>query len=89
MAVTPDPRPPHRDETRALCREPKRSFMDTASLFWIIFVFAACAALLIWALSPNSGRVVNSVDPNASPTAETQPVTPPAPVPATRPAPTP
>jgi hypothetical protein len=88
MAVTPDPRPPYQEEPRDLYPPPKRSFMDNASVSWMIVLAAACAALLIWALSPNSGPT-DSVDPEAKPAAEAQPITPPAPVPATRPAPTP
>jgi hypothetical protein len=91
MAVTPDPQPSH-GEPRLLYPAPKRSFMDSASVFWMILVAAACAGLLIWALSPNSRRVTDTADTNAGPSTRTQPVTPltpPEPEPAARPVPAP
>jgi hypothetical protein len=86
MAVTPDPRTPYHEEPHAA---PPRSMMDIASAFWIVVAAVLAAGVLIWLFAATSVRIPDSVDPNARPLVETQPITPPAPMPATRPAPTP
>jgi hypothetical protein len=89
MAVTHDPRPPYREEPRDAYLPPSRNMLDTASAFWLVVVAALAAVALTWLFVGVGIRVTESVGPNAKPTVETQPVTPPAPAPATRPAPTP
>ena len=92
MAVVPHPRPPYREETRALFPEPHdpSSTTDTVGALWVFVPAVAALLVLIWLIS---ATVVQppavSVDPNAKAATETQPIMPPAPVPAMRPAPTP
>jgi len=62
----------------------------TASGFWTVVVVALAAVVIVWVLNTTLfGPPVISLDTNASPSSETQPVNPPAPVPAMRPTPTP
>ena len=92
MAVTSDPRPPYREETHTLSPEPHdpSSTTDTVGALWVFVPAVAALLVLIWLVSATTVQPpVISVDPNAKPAAETQPITPPAPVPATRPAPSP
>jgi hypothetical protein len=86
MVVTPDPRTPYHEEPNTA---PPRSMTDFAAAFWVVAAAALAAFVLIWLITATSIRIPDSVDPNAKPAVETQPVTPPAPVPATRQAPTP
>jgi hypothetical protein len=92
MAVTHDPRPPYREETHNLFPEPHdpSSTTDTVGALWVLVPAVAAVLVLIWLISATTVQPpVVSVDPNAKPAVETQPITPPAPVPAIRPAPTP
>ena len=90
MVFTPDPRVPYREEPHDMYAPPSRPMLDIASAFWTVVVGALGAVALIWFLYATLvGPPVISVDTDAKPAAEAQPITPPAPVPATRPAPTP
>ena len=90
MAVNTAPRAPRREEPHDAYLPPSRSMLDTASAFWMVVVAAVAAVMFIWVLyAAWAAAPVISVDPNAEPSVEMQPITPPAPVPATRPAPTP
>jgi anti-sigma-K factor RskA len=87
MVISTDSRAPYQEESRA---PPPRAMLDIASAFWTVVVAAVAAVALIWFLYATLvGPPAISVDTNARPTVETQPITPPAPVPATRPVPTP
>jgi hypothetical protein len=87
MAVIPDPRTPYHEEPHIA---PPRSMMDMVARFLMVVIAALTAVVFIWFLYATLvWPPPISVDPNAKPTVETQPITPPAPVPATRPAPTP
>jgi hypothetical protein len=84
MAVNTAPRAPHRKEPHDAYLPPSRSML------WMVVVAAVAAVMFIWVLyAAWAAAPVISVDPNAEPSVQMQPITPPAPVPATRPAPTP
>jgi hypothetical protein len=90
MAVNTAPRAPYREEPHDMYAPPSRPMLDIASAFWTVVVGALGAVALIWFLYATLvGPPVISVDTDAKPAAEAQPITPPAPVPATRAAPTP
>ena len=90
MAISTGPRAPYRQETRDQHSRPSQSMLDTASAFWTVVVGALGLVALIWFVYATLvGPPPISVDTDAKPAAETQPITPPTPVPATRPAPTP
>ena len=89
MVVIPDPRPPYREEPRDAYAPPSRFMLDTASAFWTMVAVALAAVVVVWVLYTTLvGPTAISVDTNAHPSSETQPITPPAPVPARKPAPT-
>jgi hypothetical protein len=90
MAINTAPRAPYREEPRGAYAPPSRFMLDIASAFWTVVVAAVAAVALIWFLYATFvGPPAISVETNARPSVEAQPITPPAPLPATRPAPTP
>jgi hypothetical protein len=92
MAVIPDPRTSYHEEPHNLFPGPHdpSSATDTVGALWVLVPAVAAVLVLIWLISATALQPPPvSVDPNAKPTVETQPIVPPAPVPATRPTPTP